>query len=364
MVWYHNSDSLICNIRPTFFSFCRYLYTDICDVNFENAMDLLYIAKKYCVDLLANSCLKFLKDVISPDTVCQILEASRAISESEVHDQCISFIKENFLVCLKSKDFAALSMQCLEDVTAINTFWVKEEELYENLMRWAESECHRQKLDVSWGNKRKVLGGILYKVRFPLMEPDYFSRKVATTELLSDGEKIDVFLYHCTKEDIVPKYFQATERIHHVMRFGQASTSSSVNMTIFSAAISFKVSHDSCLHGILIYGCNTGRCKYDVEIQVKAHDKEICFVKTEINTSSDTKVYKIKLDSNLHLEAGKDHVVHLDMDGNKNTYKGEHEISCVSFDHGKSVTFKHVPVTTKTNEVCFQYGQIPGLLLT
>ena len=320
-------------------------------------MDLLYIAKKYCVDQLANSCLKFLKDIISPDTVCQILEASRAISESKVYDQCMSFLKENFLVCLKSKDFAALSMQCLEDVMAIETFLVKEEEIYENLVRWAESECKRQKLDATWGNKRKVLGGILYKVRFPLMEPDYFSRKVATTELLSDGEKVDVFLYHSIKKDIVPKYFQSSERIHQIMRYGQISTTSSASIIFFWVNLSFKVSHDSWLHGILVYGCYSGRCKYNVVVHVGVHGKDVCIFETEINTSSDTKVYPIKLESSLCLKAGKKYKLNVDMCGNKDIYKGENEMSRVSFGNGKSVTF-----SPEGNEISF--GQIPGLLLT
>ena len=328
-------------------------------------MDLLYIAKKYCVDQLAKSCLKFLKDNISSDTVCQIMEASHAISELEMYDQCMSFIQKNILECLKSKDFPALSMKCLNDIIMSENFVVKEEILYENLMRWAVSECQRQKLDVSWENKRKVLGDILYKVRFPRMESEYFSRQIATTNLLTDAEKVDVCLYHTSKKNIVPKHFPVSERILQVMRCGQASTTSSVCMNKKSASLAFLVSRDSLLHGILVYGCNSGSCEYSLEVTVQdtrhynAKENLIRHVKTKIQTSSHTKVYRIMFEPSLHVEADKPYWICLDMRGNKNTYRGENEMSCVYYHGGKKyVNFSH---KGDSSDTC--HGQIPGLLL-
>ena len=334
-------------------------------------MDLLYIAKKYCVDQLATSCLKFLKENISPDTVCQILEASQGISELELYEQCLSFIQKNISECLKSKDFPTLSLKCLANIIMTENFRVKEEVLYENLMRWAEAECQRQKLDVSWENKRKVLGDILYKVRFPQMESEYFSKQVAMTDLLSDAEKVDVMLYHTTRKEFVPKYFPVNERLLEVMRCRQVSTSSSVCMNNDTASLFFTVNHDSYLHGILVYGCKSGTCDYSLEVIV--HDQSGVYyvedyevehvlrrVKTKIHTSSHTKIYRIMFESTLHIEAHKSYWVVLKMFGKKNTYRGENDQMQVLYGAEKWVSFSNH--SKENEETC--YGQVPGLLLS
>ena len=293
------------------------------------------------------------------------MEASQAISESEMFEQCMSFIKRNIVDCLKSKDFPTLSFKTLKDIIVTENFTVKEEVLYENLMRWAEAECRRQTLDVSWENKRKVLGDILYKVRFPQMESEYFSRNIATTDLLSDAEKVDVMLYHTTRKDIVPKYFPVSDRALQVMRCGRVSAKSSVCMIARIPSLAFTVSHDSLLHGILVYGCNSGICEYSVKVNVRdcafnAAQNVLRCADTKINTSSHTKVYQIMFESSLPVKAHTNYWVFLDMYGNTNTYRGENEMNRVSYGVKKYANFSH---TTRDGiDKC--YGQIPGLLLS
>ena len=264
-----------------------------------------------------------------------------------------------------------------------DNFVRKEEELYENLIRWAESECQRQKLDVSWENKRKVLGDLLYKVRFPLMESAYFISQVATTDLLSDAEKADLKSYHTTDKDTVPKHFDESERVVQVMRC-TASTAykAGVVNSYNGLALGFEVSHDSLLHGILVFGCNAGTCTYRLRVKVGAHDNKTIErqLDTIIDTSFDTEVYHIMFDTNLHVEADRLYLVCIDISGKRKTYRAENVKRIVPFGDGKTVAFFHssddpriVPfrdgmIVTYSNskekdpDTCF--GQIPGLLLT
>ena len=235
----------------------------------------------------------------------------------------------------------------------------------------AEAECQRQKLDVSWENKRKVLGDILYKVRFPRMESEYFSRRVAMTDLLSDAEKVDVMLYHNTRKDVVPKYFPVSERMLEVMRCPQVSTSSSVYMNNKIAKLLFRVSKDSFLHGILVYGCKSGSCEYYLEvavhgqIDIKVKGDVICCIKTKVLTSSHTKLYRIMFESSLQVEANKSYWVDLRMFGNINTYRGENDLSQVSYGVEKHVSiWNHYTNGPNKDRIETCHGQIPGLLLT
>ena len=62
-------------------------------------------------------------------------------------------------------------------------------------IRWAESECIRQELELTKENKRKVLGDSLNMVRFPLMNIEEFAQGPAQSGILTDREVVDLFLY-------------------------------------------------------------------------------------------------------------------------------------------------------------------------
>ena len=254
-------------------------------------MGLLYIAKKYCVDLLTKLCSEFLIDNISPENACQIMEAAYRMSDSEIYEKCLSIIKKDYETCLKSESFTSLSKECVESLTALDDVFIKKEVLYEHVIRWAESECQRKKLDVSWESKREVLGDIIYNIRFPLMDSKYFATKVAVTELLTSDEKIDILLYQTSEKELSSTHFKFVERtakypFAKVVRFpseGWAGWGHDGRMD----AISFKPSDNSNLYGIFVYGCQDGNCKYSVDIVVKnSVGLSLKHVSTEIYTGS------------------------------------------------------------------------------
>lgn len=56
-----------------------------------------------------------------------------------------------------------------------DTLGIREVRLFSAVVRWSEAECHRQQLQVTPENKRKVLGKALGLVRFPLMTIEEFA---------------------------------------------------------------------------------------------------------------------------------------------------------------------------------------------
>ena len=114
---------------------------------------------------------------------------------------------------MNSTGFLTLCRDCLQSIAELDDVAVKEEELFEHVIKWVEAECLRQKLEISsWENKRKVLGDVLFNIRFPLMDQEYFAQNVGLTELLTSDEKVDVLLYHTSKNKLTPKIFQCKMR--------------------------------------------------------------------------------------------------------------------------------------------------------
>lgn len=67
---------------------------------------------------------------------------------------------------------------CLDTLVAVlerDTLGVREVRLFSAAVRWAEAEAHRQQLQPTPENKRKVLGKALTLIRFPLMTIEEFA---------------------------------------------------------------------------------------------------------------------------------------------------------------------------------------------
>ena len=62
-------------------------------------------------------------------------------------------------------------------------------------MKWSEAECLRQNLQLNADNKRAVLGGVLGRIRFPLMTVEEFAQGPAQSGILTDRECVSLFLH-------------------------------------------------------------------------------------------------------------------------------------------------------------------------
>lgn len=70
------------------------------------------------------------------------------------------------------------SFPLLDTLVAVlerDTLGVREVRLFGAAVRWAEAEAHRQQLQPTPENKRKVLGKALTLIRFPLMTIEEFA---------------------------------------------------------------------------------------------------------------------------------------------------------------------------------------------
>ena len=60
--------------EESFKEFMRFFYTDDCKIAAENAIGVLYLAKKYLISSLAEKCCEFLGGSIKPENVFVVLE--------------------------------------------------------------------------------------------------------------------------------------------------------------------------------------------------------------------------------------------------------------------------------------------------
>ncbi|KAL3858855.1 hypothetical protein ACJMK2_009105 [Sinanodonta woodiana] len=247
------------DIEPEVFEqFLRYVYFEAFEPDDDSIMALLYAAKKYAVETLVDKCVSWLKEGISVDNVCSILQQAHAFDEQNLQKKCLEFIMDNGSSVLKHSSFRNLSSECVEIVISQDELFMKEEEIYEATKDWAGNECARKSIQPSAENMRQVMGGLKDLIRFSVMDGKYFTDIVAGDNILSNKEKVSLFRHfysssnlgntNIQKRRVRKLSFQEKQR---VVRFPNSSVVLS-NESVLQA-IDFKCSNEVLLHGIVIY---------------------------------------------------------------------------------------------------------------
>ncbi len=80
--------------EESFKEFLHFLYTDDCKITAENAVGVMYLAKKYLISALAVKCCKVLKACIKPDNVFAVLEQAAQFDESDLEAKCWDIVSK------------------------------------------------------------------------------------------------------------------------------------------------------------------------------------------------------------------------------------------------------------------------------
>ncbi|CAB1326613.1 unnamed protein product [Coregonus sp. 'balchen'] len=157
------------DVEPAaFLALLKFLYSDEVQIGPETVMTTLYTAKKYAVPALEAHCVEFLKKNLRADNAFMLLTQARLFDEPQLASLCLENIDKNTGDALAAED-------TLVAVLERDTLGVREVRLFVAAVRWAEAEAHRQQLQPTPENKRRVLGKALALIRFPLMTIEEFA---------------------------------------------------------------------------------------------------------------------------------------------------------------------------------------------
>ncbi|KAL3080217.1 hypothetical protein niasHT_035737 [Heterodera trifolii] len=175
----------------------RFIYTDgLSALNGDNAMAVLYAARKYGIDALADPCLQFpistLRNVFLAYALATLLQL-----EDFAHN-CLAYIDKNADSLIRSDDFLQIDQKTLCEILERDQLQICGEiSIWKAALRWADCQCLQNGHECSAENRRAALGPALFQIRFPLFQPTKFSEIIVPSGILTMEEELGVYQFYC-----------------------------------------------------------------------------------------------------------------------------------------------------------------------
>ena len=247
----------------------RYMYTGQAELNENNVMQVLYVAKKYMVSSLSDECVRLLRKKLDPSNVFCVLSHAQKYDEKVLVDQCWEVIDRETEEAVKSEEFATIEKSLLEEIVKRDTLTIyREVELFKAVDLWAIKECERQGLSADSKVKRRILREkVVKQIRFPVMEKEEFASFVPNSGMLKSNE-VSKLMKRFKGTSTALLGFQGNKRIgtcQSSFRFGYVS-SKCLNMEN-TKCINFQVDKEVMLPGVRLFGSENGN--YEVTLTVE-----------------------------------------------------------------------------------------------
>lgn len=223
----------------------------------ENVLHVLNASEKYKVPSLTQKCCSHLIPILSPETVCGVLETACNFGLTELQMRCYIYIDEHATKVLTTDGFVRLSRGVMAKVIKRRTLDITELNVYKAVVAWAEMELKRQKMDKSAENKRKMIGAEFSLLRIPCIPQQQFADHVVKGNLLTGDEVLQVFM-HYTASDKKPLRFVDTRPrkpgLIKVNRYTASRDISTVCKGPLTGKVNIEVNENMILLGFMVKG--------------------------------------------------------------------------------------------------------------
>ncbi|KAL9969763.1 hypothetical protein ACROYT_G022019 [Oculina patagonica] len=248
----------------------RFMYSDEVNLNPDNVLEVLYLAKKYLLPTLADKCTGYIQQNLDGSNVFHVLSIAEKYDEKDLMYHCWEVIEKRADEAVKSDDFVTIERSVLEELVERDSLNVKEVELFKAVDCWATKECEKQGLAAEGSVKRRILGDRIVKaIRYPVMEEKEFAKFVLDSDILTKKESVDLMKYFNHVLDF-PVGFSEAKRagfVHRMFRFGSGKKLKGCGYPYgWSDSIKLTVDKNIKLHSVRLFGSENN--EYSVTLKV------------------------------------------------------------------------------------------------
>ncbi|CAB4033799.1 BTB POZ domain-containing 6-like [Paramuricea clavata] len=373
--------------EESFEEFLRFLYTDACKITAENAIGVMYLAKKYLVSSLAEKCCEILEASIKPDNAFAVLKQAVQFEEKELEEKCWNIVSEKTLECINSEAFCSIGSSTLNAfLKKLETSSITEMELFKAILKWTDKESARQGLNIEHDKtaRRRILGDSVYEIRFLAMSQENFLKYVSPSGILTDTEIVSISQKLCGLDVVGLKWKEHRNKqpcsIVSSRRLHPANISSLVSFSRFypgsvnyikgdgsggwgytgggSDALTLVVNKAVLFHGVRLFGSNGGR--YEVKFTIKGNNVTESY--TSEQDSDHVPGYDVMLPNPIRLLPNEEITIIATITGPRSYYSGSGKSSVTIDDI--VLTFKDARSGLSTNGTDISHGQFYKIFLS
>ena len=349
----------------------RFLYTDDCKITAENAIGVLYLAKKYLISSLAEKCCEILEASIKPGNVFAVLEQAIKFDEKELEEKSWDIVSKKTQECLNSEAFCDVGLHTLNVLLKKESLAVTEVELFKAVLKWTDSECARQGINIEEDKtaRRRVLGDSVYDIRFPAMSHEDILKDVSSTEILTGTEMIFI-LKKINGLDVAGLQWKEVKNRQPgraaVVSFKRFNSVKMQSDEIWrykykgrSDALTLIVNKAVLFHGVRLFG-NSGGSQYEVNFKIK--DQTVTGTYASQEDGDGVPGYDVMLSKPISFLPNKEITISATIKGPTSYYGEEGKSSVKIMDI--TVTFKDAPSGSSGNCTRKERGQFYEIFLS
>ncbi|KAL3121863.1 hypothetical protein niasHT_000428 [Heterodera trifolii] len=173
-----------------------FIYTDdLSELNGDNAMAVLYAAKKYNIPGLV---LPSLQIPIPKLSNAFLAYAQALLFEFEdFARECLRYICQNAVKLFRLDHFLQIYQKMLCSLLDNDRLLFSDDfAIWKAALRWADEKCRQNAIECSSENRRSVLGPAVFKIHFPNVHEDDFAKGVVPSGLLTVEEVLGVYQFN------------------------------------------------------------------------------------------------------------------------------------------------------------------------
>lgn len=129
-----------------------------------------------------------------------------------LEQKCFKFMTNHSSEVSRSPASTILSYKSLLEFLSSEELSGEELDHFNLANKWAEQKCISQNLDVTPENKRKLLGVIITKIRFPVINAKDFAEIVTPTNLLLSEDQVKLFQSIITRKKTFIETYSFAQR--------------------------------------------------------------------------------------------------------------------------------------------------------
>ena len=329
--------------EKSFEEFLRFLYTDECKITAENAIGVMYLAKKYLIPSLAEKCSTVLEENVKSDNVFMMLEQAIKFDEKKLEKKCWDIVSSQTLECTNSEAFCSIGSHVISALLKRKHLNVVEVELFKAVLKWVDSECARQgvtNIDKNKTARRRILDDGVYDIRFLDMSQEDFTKYVSCTGILTDAEIISIFQKFGGLDMAGLKWKKEGQRQPNQVGFSRFEIANALggawSYECRSDALTLTVNKAVLFHGVRLFGDSNGS-QYTVKFGVK--NENVTGTYTSEQDKDGVWGYDVMLPKPVSVKANEEFIIVATIQG-PTSHEGQNGKSSVNAD-GTVVNFKN-----------------------